>query len=452
MIRTPAILFIVLFGATACAGELTPLLDPVRLDYNLKTTVGAYDTVGRRNPAWDPAARQCLATFARLRSTTNQVVEGFFRDLQKDLPQLAGSACDDPMIGYLQLRFVSTEGHSTAESAAAFRKTALAMKDSGYPAIRKFYATLWAVRLARQTDRNAPDLADLLDTLNSELAKAIDDPSIPGAEAGDAVLSVMELLAGYRADRWNAFRAMEPALSRRWTNAAWAHQARGQAYLDYAWIARGNGYANTVSQANWKRFAERIQTASEALETAWRLDPTDVRTCQEMIRVELAQGQGRNRMETWFQRGIRLDPSNYALCSGKMEYLRPRWHGSIPDMIAFGRECTFNTNYAGAVRLLLADAHLEASREIQNDQERAAYWRQKGVWSDVKAAFEQFFKLYPGETGYRHNYAFYAFRCGRWQEFLDQVNLFPSTNAAYFGGQKRFDEMIRQATSEKREP
>lgn len=34
------------------------------------------------------------------------------------------------------------------------------------------------------------------------------------------------------------------------------------------------------------------------------------------------------------------------------------------------------------------------------------------------------------KIGYRHNEVIYAVRCGRWQEFLDEAKLFPSTDYA----------------------
>ena len=162
-------------------------------------------------------------------------------------------------------------------------------------------------------------------------------------------------------------------------------------------------------------------------------------------RMELGQGKGRERLELWFQRGMKLDPANYGLCADKMEYIRPRWYGSINDMIAFGRECTLNTNWSGSVRLMLADAHYEASREIQDSAKRAAYWQKANVWSDIQFSYQQFFKLFPNEVGYRHNYALYAVRCGQWQEVLNQIKLFPTTNVAYFGGQDQFNKMVKVA-------
>ena len=164
-----------------------------------------------------------------------------------------------------------------------------------------------------------------------------------------------------------------------------------------------------------------------------------------MERVELGQGKGRDQLETWFERGMKIDPVNYDLCYAKLEYFRPRWYGSIKKMIDFGRECTTNTNYTGSVRLMLADAHYEASREIQDDGQRKAYWMGTNVWPDIQFMFEHFFKLYPEEVGYRHKYARYAVRCEQWQEFKNQTKLFPSTNYAHFGGVDRFNQMVNYA-------
>jgi hypothetical protein len=97
-------------------------------------------------------------------------------------------------------------------------------------------------------------------------------------------------------------------------------------------------------------------------------------------------------------------------------------------MIDFGRQCTANTNWAGSVRLVVADEHYEASQEIQDNDQRAAYWRKPSVWADIRSAYEQFFTLYPNEKGYRQDYAYYAYRCERYQDFLNQVKLFPYTN------------------------
>lgn len=432
--------------ASICFGaEPVPAIDSGRLAFNLGTTVASYKDIGSKRPSWDDDAIRGLTAFAQIRSTTNGVIQGFNNDLQSILPRLAQLGCDDPLVRYLYTRYIYSTSHSEQETSAAYKECAKAIQSSRYPPLRKFYTTMWAYRLSRNVNKDDQDLPGLLDKATSELAKALEDRAMPASEADDIVETMMSLFPLSDPMRWECFQKYESALTNNWKGESFAALAKGQAYLARAWNARGTGYANTVDRESWKQFAKYLAVAADSLEEAWRLNPRDVRIPIEMIHTEMGQGKGRERMETWFRRGIELDPSNYDLCYAKIEYLRPRWYGTAKDIIDFGRECTFNTNYAGSVRLLLADAHLEVSREIQDDQERGAYWRQKGVWPDVQATFEQFFKLYPQEVGYRHNYARYAYRCGEWKEFLKQVRLFPTTNHVYFGGKERFDDLVQHA-------
>jgi len=311
---------------------------------------------------------------------------------------------------------------------------------------------MWARRSVLAVDSKLPEVSTLLETAADYLGKALDDGSMPHKEADEACEFLLSGSWWAGGARWNSYHALEPALTNRWKGTSVELLSKGRGYLTYAWKARGTGYANTVSGTGWKLMEERLNVAAEALEAAWKLNPRDARICLEMMRVELGQGQGRQRMEMWFQRGLKLEPSNSDLCFQKLEYLRPRWYGSIKEMIDFGREGTTNTNWVGSMRLLLVDAHNEASREIADDERRAEYWKQPKVWEDVKFTYEQFFKLYPQETGFRHNYAFYAFRCEQWREFQKQVKLFPSTNYSYFGGVDEFNKMVKTAEERLKKP
>jgi hypothetical protein len=423
----------------------TNMIDPEQLAYNLKTTVAAYERVGRKSPKWDADAKRCLTAFARIRSSTNTDISEFRDELRTILPRLVTAKCDDPMIRYLYLRNVFADSHSAGETAAAFGEVAAAMQLSAYPDIRKFYTMMWARRTLQNAEPQRPEIATLLEKAAAFLAKALNDNSMPVREADESCDFLMSAPWWAEAARWDCYRVLEPVLTNRWKGTSVALLTKGRAYLSYSWQARGKGYANTVTEKGWQSLAERLEIAAEALEAAWKLNPRDVRICREMMRIELGQGKGSDRLETWFQRGMKLDPANYDLCAEKLEYLRPRWYGSSKAMIDFGRECTANTNWAGTVRVMLADAHYEASREIQDDEQRAAYWKQTNVWSDIQFTFEQFLKLYPEEVGYRHNYARYAARCGEWQKFMNQIKLFPSTNHAYFGGVERFNSIVQFA-------
>ena len=81
----------------------------------------------------------------------------------------------------------------------------------------------------------------------------------------------------------------------KWPNEAVSWLLKGQAGVDMAWQARGNGYANTVSAEGWKTFRERLAGAESDLEKAWQLDPKDVRIPLLMMTVCLGNEKGRPR-------------------------------------------------------------------------------------------------------------------------------------------------------------
>ncbi len=428
--------------------EQASSVDKAHLAYNLKTTVEAYNSVGSKSPVWNQAATNCLEIFAEIRAITNGSSAELINKLATGLAKLNASKCNDPLIDYLYTKAVYCQSHSPSENALAFEHAASALEKSGYPAIRKFYANYWAAYYYASLGTNQTKAESFLNEASFRLKSALEDNAMPSIEADQACDRIMTITFWPDPGRWNAYSIFEPALTNRWNGTSWELLAKGRAYLTYGWIARGRGYADSVADEGWTSMRHRLEIAADSLEAAWKLNPNDLRICLEMMRVELGQGKGPDRLELWFRRGMKLDPANYDVCYQKLEYLRPRWYGSIDEMIQFGRECTLNTNYAGSVRLLLADAHYEASRELQDESAREAYWKRTNVWPDIQLAFSQFFKLYPKEVGYRHNYARYAAWCGQWQEFEKQVKLFPSTNYSYFGGVERFNQMVKYAAQQ----
>jgi hypothetical protein len=164
-----------------------------------------------------------------------------------------------------------------------------------------------------------------------------------------------------------------------------------------------------------------------------------------MIWVELGQGQGRKRMELWFNRAMDLDPNNYDACSAKCLYLEPKWYGSIGEMLAFGRECVENKKWGGRVPLVLVDAHWDIPLYYLAGEEKTNYWTRPQVWPDIKAAYERFFELHPEAIGYYHNYALYAYKCEQWNKLNELIPKLGAVNYDFFGGRVEFGKMVRLA-------
>ncbi len=149
---------------------------------------------------------------------------------------------------------------------------------------------------------------------------------------------------------------------------------------------------------------------------------------------------------------MNLDPNNYEACYAKLHYLYPQWYGSRDDMLAFRRECVASTNWGGHVPLILVDAHSELARSLPA-ADRDDYWGLPEVWPDIKAAYEKYSRVNPDATRFRYPYAAYAFRCGQWQDFNQQIAFLRKTgdelNVNYFGGKGAFDKMVEMSGPKK---
>jgi hypothetical protein len=140
-----------------------------------------------------------------------------------------------------------------------------------------------------------------------------------------------------------------------------------------------------------------------------------------------------------------LNTNYYDAVSLMSFYLEPRWYGSEAQTLAFARSCVNSDRWGGEVPLILPKLHASLARYygMTNSNE---YWQRSVVWSDVQAGYEKFFQLNPDAVGWRHDYAMDAFRCGKYQVFLDQLPLFTfGTNHAYFDGEARYREMVTEA-------
>jgi hypothetical protein len=217
-----------------------------------------------------------------------------------------------------------------------------------------------------------------------------------------------------------------------------------------AWVDRGGGFANTVSDKGWEGFSLHLAQAESLLQTAWKMNPTNAQTAYRMMRIELGQGRGRERMEQWFNRAMTLETNYYDATQLMSFYLEPRWYGSEATALEFARSCVASTNWGGTVPLVLRQLHYSLAR-FYNQAESPAYWRKPEVWADVKSAFERFYQLNPEDVGYRHDYAYDAYLCGQYAEFLAQTKRFAAgTNFTYFGGEAKFKSMLALAASEAR--
>ena len=427
-----------------------------RFEWNKRTIVGDYERVGKRSPKWDEAVLRALNSFVKMRSYGTNAVPNQIKEIAEPCKEAIAAGCDDVLVRYINTRYVvggPTKG--TKDAASAYFEVATQFHQTKYSDIRKFYAYLRSAQAIKAAasgptaSNTPPEVLSLRRSAAAYLKDALQDKTMPAAEVYDACNDLMETTKLNKPQYERFFLAIEPALLSNWSQESLVQRLRGEFYTHYAWNARGSGFADTVTEEGARLFEERLAIAEAALESAWRLDPTDEWIANDMLIVEKGQGKGRDRMELWFRRAMALNTNNYAACSRKLTYLEPKWYGSPEEVLSFGRECVNSTKWGGRIPWISVQAHSALATYLDED-ERKGYWREPDVWADLKAGFEKYFSRYPNAE--RKRYAWYAYQCEQWADFIKQVNLMNPIDYAYFGGKEKFEGMMRRAKEHSAEP
>jgi len=276
------------------------------------------------------------------------------------------------------------------------------------------------------------------------LTNAVTDKGMPAIEVYQACSDLLTSVKNNGRQLEGFYFALEPIIFTNWPSEYSLYLLKGTFYKDYAWQARGGGWAREVTASGWTVFEQRLAEAEKALDKAWELNSKDERIANLMITIELGQGKGRARMEKWFNRAMDLNTNYYDACYSKLYYLEPKWYGSTEEMLKFGHECVSSKKWGGHVPLILLDVHVEIEKYLPAAEQKG-YWKQPDVWKDIDSAFEKFFALNPSENGWRHNWALYAYRAEQWDTLNRQIPLLGEINYEFFGGKDEFDHMVSVA-------
>lgn len=416
------------------------------VDWRHRTTVEIYKSEALPDARWDQPAKEALELYCQLTARTAAPDASLPKRIGQAAHQAVIAGCEDGLVLYLDARFhVGPSDVSNEERLNAYQRATSRLDQSKYPKYWKILAKLRVAEMYKDLGTNySVQLQQARFGVMSLLMPTLSDTNIPNRDIYEACRGLMENLRYNQSGYPSTFAQLEPQLFRRSADEPLFHLLKGTFHINHAWDARGIGFAPSVSERNWQLFSERLALAQAALERAWSLDPSNPEIANAMLRVELGQGRGRDRLETWFTRALALDTNDYAACSTKLIYLQPKWHGSAEELLAFGRECARSTAWGGRIPLILVDTHEALANTLQRG-ERPAYWKNPSVWPDLKSAYDKFFALNPDAVGWHHNYARHAYWSEQWATLEQQLKLFGPTNYDFFGGRAEFEKMTALA-------
>ena len=208
--------------------------------------------------------------------------------------------------------------------------------------------------------------------------------------------------------------------------------ALAQGYTLFAWKARGNGYAKTVTPDGWALFNQRIQSARTTLENASAISANCPEWYFAMQSVAKAQSWPRKQMDSLVQTAMAHDPEYFYIALGEADALLPKWGGKPGDTEAYAAQVadTIGGREGDAVYFYIAEELNCCARTQAAGMDETR----------VQRGFTAVDQLYGSTNSERNVAAFLALRAGDTataQELFKRIG--DDWVAGIWGSKARFD-------------
>jgi hypothetical protein len=121
-------------------------------------------------------------------------------------------------------------------------------------------------------------------------------------------------------------------------NSTAARLSLAYLYVNYSWVARGGGFADSISDAQWKLFYERNAQAKTLVLEVSSFKDKDPFWYQVMQLVSHNEGWDKTQARELFDQAVAFEPGYYHYYFEYSRYLEPQWYGKPGNIQAFADE------------------------------------------------------------------------------------------------------------------
>jgi|HubBroStandDraft_6_1064221.scaffolds.fasta_scaffold23581_4 hypothetical protein len=179
--------------------------------------------------------------------------------------------------------------------------------------------------------------------------------------------------------------------------SAAARISLAQAYMGYAWRARGGGYASSVTDKGWELFRERVGLASATLVEAARLKEKCPDWYGQMQTVALAQGWDKSQTRELMEQAVAFEPDYYHFYREHANSLQTKWYGDEGELESFAEEVS---DRVGGQKGDILYFEITSLKACQCDAEKDVL--QNMSWPRIKSGYAALEQLY-GVSGLKRN-------------------------------------------------
>ncbi|HKV99372.1 MAG TPA: hypothetical protein VJN96_06100 [Vicinamibacterales bacterium] len=420
------------------------------LEWETDAYLGEYERHGHRDSHWDDAVESALRLLARDHAHDPLRPADLNDQAWYALQQATTAGCDDSLIEYLNAE-LSRQDLPKRDAAIHIRNAALRLEKSRYSAYRRGSALIGAASALYQASRGMtkadwdqtwPEIDRLLDRSLMLVAEVARDKKMPD----DVLLQYVNTnnsvwVDTMKSDRRVAFDFAYAAIAaERNAKDPILPLLRTRFYALYAWDIRGTDLASKVKDEAWRPFKERLHEAEDAAAEAVALGSTDAVIPRSMSQVVKGLRGNLDELEAWFALGVAVDPGDRSWYEAKLDWLMPKWYGSIDEAVDYVNAARRTGSWNLRVPLLVVDLYDQLRLAIDLPQSTSLF-DLPGACDDILPVYDAFLKRYPNAGWDRGRYVLTLADCRQWKEADRQMNLIAPDRlrVGAFGGRDAYD-------------
>lgn len=190
-----------------------------------------------------------------------------------------------------------------------------------------------------------------------------------------------------------------------------AHLFAGVSKTCLAWIARTAALGSSVSQDKAEKFFGLLEEAFDHLQRADDLNPEDAEICARMIRVCMGLQTDTATAASYFEAARKLVPNHLIAHLMMINYLNPKWQGSLEEMQAFAHTMYEETGSSLLITLKLFSLVEEWLYYGMNDEQKKKdnFFKDPALKSTIRAMYDDYREEEEGKLLIPYVYNYFAF-------------------------------------------
>jgi len=164
--------------------------------------------------------------------------------------------------------------------------------------------------------------------------------------------------------------------------------------LRRAWIARGNGYIDTVTAKGWNQFRSFVALASQQLESSKSYAAVDPDWYASKLEVMVHESRPIDEIYSMIREALHQEPTYLPTIHSVIRPFLPKWGGSVDQVYAIISEIA-QANEGDNRKIMFARAHMDLADNLGGGERINIFGQNRLDWPTFKDAFDVLMSHYP---------------------------------------------------------